>query len=93
MGAVSTAGGPLTTRKQREMMEHAIGVPARRGSKPGWRNCYNTTADDADWTALVASGLAILGHAVPGGSAYFHVTDAGYAELGIKPPKREAVRG
>lgn len=79
-------GGVLTTRKQREMMEHAVGYPAPRGSKPGWRNYYNTDPDDADWLALVASGLAIQGRGPPGGSVYFHVTEAGYKELGLKQP-------
>lgn len=83
----------LTTRKQREMMEHAIGVPARRGSKPGWRNYYSVHADNsqdvADWRALVASGLAMEGGMTMGRLIYFHVSDAGFAELGLKPPKPE----
>jgi hypothetical protein len=80
----------MTTRKQREMMEHAIGFPARRGSKPGWRNYYCTDPNDADWLSLVDSGLAIKGGTSPGGSGYFHVSDAGFVELGLKPPKSEA---
>lgn len=85
----------MTTRKQREMMEHAIGHPAPRGSKPGWRNRYCTDGDDPDWNALVAAGLAVkresamLSH----GQVWFFVTDAGFAELGLKPPKREASEG
>jgi hypothetical protein len=79
---------PMTTRHQREMMEHAIGHPMPRGSKPGWRNYYCTDPDDADWMALVAAGLAIRGRTINGGdSGYFHVSEAGYKELGLKPPK------
>jgi hypothetical protein len=82
----------LTTRKQREMMEHAVGYPAPRGSKPGWRNYYNTDPDDVDWNALVAAGLAVRGRFIPGESVYFHVTEAGYKELGLKPPAPERKR-
>lgn len=79
---------PLTTRKQREMMEHAIGVPAPRGSKPGWRNYYSTAHDDADWIALVAQGLAFKGRRINGEeSGTFHVTEAGFSELGLKWPQ------
>lgn len=83
----------LTTRKQREMMEHAIGVPCRRGSKPGWRNYYSVHADNTvdvtTWRALVDAGLAKEGGMSMGRLIFFHVTDSGFAELGLRAPKSE----
>jgi hypothetical protein len=87
----------LTTRKQRELMEHAIGLAACKGTrgkvKPGWRNyfCASPGGTDAlDWIALVRAGLAIEGRTdTAGDSVYFHVTDAGFIDLGLKPPKAQ----
>lgn len=66
-----------------DKLRHAVGATARKRSDWGYRNYYNTVADNAAWLRLVALGLAVKGRIVPGGSTNFHATRDGCRAIGM----------
>lgn len=75
---------PSTTRHERELMEHALGIQIVCGKKTkgGYRNYFVVGPGETDfgtWTSLVERGLAFHGRSL--GNDFFGVTDLGRAEL------------
>lgn len=63
------------TTHQLEQMKHALDGSDRKGD--WYRNYYADDPDDPSMSALVEMGMMRRGRMIPGGSQYFHVTDAG----------------
>ncbi len=73
-----------TTKHERELMEHALGIHVVGGKKTkgGYRNYFVVGPGETDfdtWQSLCGRGLAVQGKSL--GNDFFAVTDAGKAEL------------
>ena len=79
----------LTTRRQRAIMRHALGVERHVSSG---RNYYCSPASGPmheDITRLVELGLMARGDGGTGDPTYYaHVTEAGIAELDLDEPSK-----
>lgn len=78
------------TPKQREIIEHSLGVSYPRGkNKPKpYRNYYCTTPGHPELEAIVAIGaMRPAGKINNGANQYYVVTEAGAAAVGHKLPK------
>lgn len=63
-------------------MLHAMGINGT-DAMPLYRNYYAAEPDDANLIALVDMGLMRRSREIPGGLAYYHVTDEGKAVLAV----------
>lgn len=74
------------TVEEMEILRHMLGVGSHIRKKDwGSRNYFNAGIGHSDMPTLhrlIDKGLVIGG--LP---EYFHATDAGYAAIGLKPPK------
>lgn len=66
-------------------LRHALGINERtKRSSYGYRNHFNTTADDPSFTRLVAAGFARLAGTINGGrDAVFCATREGCRAVGM----------
>jgi hypothetical protein len=71
-----------TTKQQRDIMRHALGLDQRRES---FRNHYCAAVgspDDGEVRTLIEKGLMVKGETINDGREYYaHVTDAGKVEV------------
>lgn len=75
----------LTTRMEREIIEHALGIQVKGGKKTkgGYRNFFAAYPESRDYDTCIRlrnKGLMVQG-ASRLGPTYFHVTDAGKKEV------------
>ena len=75
----------LTTRMEREIIEHALGIKVKGGEKTkgGRRNFFATYPGTSDYDTCIRlrnKGLMVQGSSYLG-PTYFHVTDAGKKEV------------
>jgi hypothetical protein len=78
------------TKEQEDKILHASGLTQ---AKESYRNHYNCEADEPDWLAIVAHGLATGPHSSPSyaGSAFFYLNDLGIdVAYGIARRRKQA---
>lgn len=78
------------TPKQIELARHALGLPNDRNES--YRNHFCTTRTDADWTAMVEQGDAVMRESqmLDKEHVYFHMTLQG--ALAVRGPKEHISR-